>query len=238
MPNITIGTITIPYTIEERPRRQHPAIQIDAQKRVTVLLPPDYGLKEIEPLLHRKARWILKHLNPTQPLPSVPLKEFVSGEGFLLRGHLLRMKVQRQDKPPQVILEGRQLLVTVPYIPSPQQPILVRELLTTWYQQEAQRLLPERIDLYSPIVGIAPARLKIAEYKSRWGFCRDDGLIALNWRIVQAPLSVIDYVIVHELTHRRYPHHRQTFWEAVRVTLSDFETRKKWLRDHGAELGW
>ncbi len=62
--------------------------------------------------------------------------------------------------------------------------------------------------------------------------------MAFNWRLIQAPLSGIDYVIVHELTHRRYPHHRQMFWDAVRVILPDFGRRKQWLRDHGAELGW
>ena len=170
---------------------------------------------------------------------TAPAKDFVSGEGFLLRGHPLRLKVQRNDAiEPNVTLEGRKLLVTSPLIRVAQQPILVREILTQWYMQQALELFPERINHYAPMVGASPTRFKIAEYKSRWGFCREDGLIALNWRIIQAPLSVIDYVIVHELTHRRYPHHRQTFWDAVRVILPDFEVRKQWLRDHGAELGW
>lgn len=185
--------------------------------------------------MHRKARWLLKHLTVPQSKPTAPAKDFVSGEGFLLRGHPLRLKVQRNDSiEPQVLLDGRKLLVTIPSLPANQQSILVREILTPWYMQQALALFPERVAHYAPMVGSQPSRIKIAEYKSRWGFCREDGLIALNWRIIQAPLSVI----VHELTHRRYPHHRQTFWEAVRVILPDFETLKQWLRDHGAELGW
>ncbi len=239
MPIITFGTTTIPYAIEERPRRQHPAIQIDATRQVTVLIPQGFDPNQVEPLLHRKARWLLKHLTTPQQQYTAPAKDFVSGEGFLLRGHPLRLKVQRNDAiEPNVTLEGRKLLVTSPLIRVAQQPILVREILTQWYMQQALELFPERINHYAPMVGASPTRFKIAEYKSRWGFCREDGLIALNWRIIQAPLSVIDYVIVHELTHRRYPHHRQTFWDAVRVILPDFEVRKQWLRDHGAELGW
>ncbi|WP_431607692.1 M48 metallopeptidase family protein [Sulfobacillus thermosulfidooxidans] len=61
--------------------------------------------------------------------------------------------------------------------------------------------------------------VKPPEYKTRRGFCHADGLIALNWRLVQVPLSVIDYVIVHELTHRSYPHHCREFWAAVRSLL-------------------
>lgn len=137
-----------------------------------------------------------------------------------------------------VIHQGRTIRVSIPSLPSPQQPVAVREALTAWFYQQAVELLPQRGDFYAHIVGIGPERLKIAEYKSRWGYCREDGLIALNWRIVQAPLSVIDYVVVHELTHRRYPHHRQMFWQAVEVILPDYEVRKQWLKDHGVELGW
>ncbi|POB09488.1 M48 family metallopeptidase [Sulfobacillus sp. hq2] len=236
MPTITIGTTTIPYTIEERPRRQHPAIQIDASRQVTVLVPVGFDRQQIEPLVKHKARWLLKHWTAPPTPQTLPAKEFVSGEGFLLRGYTLRLKVQRRDASESpVVLEGRNLIVTVS---KGQQPYRIREILVQWYMEQAWSLFPERIAHYAPIVGAAPSRLKIAEYKSRWGFCREDGLIALNWRIVQAPLSVIDYVIVHELTHRRYPHHRRTFWDAVRVILPDFEVQKQWLRDHGAELGW
>ena len=239
MPQITIGTATIPYIVEERPRRQYPAIQIDASQQVKVLVPWQFDVQQVEPLLNRKARWLLKHLTASPTSYITPSKEFVSGEGFLLRGHTLRLKVQRKGAmASHVALEGRKLIVTIPSLPEDQQSNHVREHLIQWYIAQAQSLFPERIAHYAPIVGAFPSRIKIAEYKSRWGFCREDGLIALNWRLIQAPLSVIEYVMVHELTHRRYPHHRQTFWDAVRVILPDFETRKQWLRDHGAELGW
>ncbi len=239
MPVLTLGTTTIPYTIEERPRRQHPAIQVDADRKVTVLLPLHFPEDQIEPLLARKARWILNHV--TAPLPPTPMssKRFVSGEGFLFRGHLLRLKVSTTSAAqPEVTQQGRTLRVTVPTLPAPQQSIAVRDVLTQWFYQQAAEVLPQRVNHYAGVVGIGPERLKISEYKSRWGFCREDGLIALNWRIIQAPLPVIDYVVVHELTHRRYPHHRQTFWQAVEAVLPDYEVRKQWLKDHGAELGW
>ncbi len=238
MPTVTIGTTTIPYIIEERPRRQHPAIQVDANRQVTVLVPRLFPTDQIERLLQKKARWILNHVTEPQRTPPVAHKQFVSGEGYLFRGHLLRLKVAMANTQSEVIHQGRMIRVAVPSMPVPQQSVAVREALTQWFYSQAVELLPQRIDHYAPIVGMGPERLKIAEYKARWGFCRDDGLIALNWRIVQAPLSVIDYVIVHELTHRRYPHHRRTFWQAVETVFPDFAIRKQWLKDHGVELGW
>lgn len=239
MPTITIGNTTISYTIEERIRRQHPAIQVDAQRRVTVLVPVGYPNQKIETMLQNKARWILTHVTAPPKTLSVPPKQFISGEGFLFRGHPLRLKVSVMDSmKPEVALQGRTLRVTIPRLPASQQPIAIRDMLVQWFYQQSVELLPQRVDYYASIVGIGPERLKIWEYKSRWGYCREDGLIALNWRIIQAPLSVMDYVVVHELTHRRYPHHRQTFWQAVEAVLPDFEAQKQWLRDHGMELGW
>ncbi len=238
MPTITIGKTTIDYAIEKRSRRTHPAIQIDSYQKVTVLVPDNFDLHAVELLLHGKARWLLKHLNHSVPLPRLPLKEFVSGERFLFRGRLQALQVVGQQES-GVVMDGGLIRVFIPITVVPQQyPSLVRQLLTKWYLEEANRLLPERIDHYVPIVGVAPTRLKIAEYKSRWGFCREDGLIALNWRIIQAPPSVIDYVVVHELTHRFHLHHRWPFWDAISEIIPDFEMRKQWLRDHGAELGW
>ncbi|WP_053959322.1 YgjP-like metallopeptidase domain-containing protein [Sulfobacillus thermosulfidooxidans] len=86
MPMITLGQTTIAYTVEIRPRRHYPAIEMDAHKAVTVLVPPDWPPEQIEPLLHRKARWLLHHFETTQPVPVHPPKDFVSGAGFLLRG--------------------------------------------------------------------------------------------------------------------------------------------------------
>ncbi|MDA8193828.1 MAG: SprT family zinc-dependent metalloprotease [Thermaerobacter sp.] len=239
MPTFAIGSTVIPYTIEERPRRQHPAIRIDANRQVTVLVPRGFDPDHVKELLQRKSRWLVKHWT-TPPLLAAPsAKQFVNGESFWLKGDRLRLQVigaEQADR--RLAVSERTLMVTIP-LPAPAgAPILIRETIIKWYREEALTLFSARIHHYAPLVGAGATRLKIAEYKSRWGFCREDGLIALNWRVIQAPLSVIDYVIVHELTHRRHPHHRPAFWDAVGRVLPEFLAEKQWLRQHGAELGW
>ncbi len=78
MPSITIGTTAIPYSIEERPRRQHPAVEIDATRHVTVLIPQGFDPRQVEPLLNRKARWLLKHLTASPVQPTTQAKDFLS----------------------------------------------------------------------------------------------------------------------------------------------------------------
>ena len=239
MPTITIGSTTIPYAIEERPRRRHVSVQIDAARRVTVLIPRGFDSQRIETLLHSKARWLVQHFTALPDRPAPPTKEFVSGEQFWLQGQPLQLQVQsHNDSEPQVLLAGSHLVVRMPSSSIPVYPIRIRELLVQWYTRQAFALVSQRINYYAPQLKVYPYQLKIAEYKSRWGFYRTDGLIAFNWQIVQAPLPVIDYVVVHELMHDRYPHHRPAFWNAVQAILPDFAKQKQWLRDHELDLEW
>lgn len=239
MPTITIGSTTIPYSIEERPRRRHASVQIDAARRVTVLVPRDSDFRHVETFLQSKAEWLVQHFTALPDRPAPPAKEFVSGERFWLQGQPLQLQVQSHNDPePQVLLTGSQLVVRMPSSPIPVHPAQIRELLVHWYTHQASALCAQRVKFYAPLLKVHAYRLKIAEYKSRWGFYRLDGLIAFNWQIVQAPLPVIDYVVVHELTHDRYPHHRPAFWAAVQAVLPDFATQKQWLQDHGVELTW
>lgn len=238
MPMLSIGTIVIPYTIEVRPRRRYLAIQVDSQHRLKVLVPPGYPLHDVEPFLLQKSRWIMHHVMRPDSGPPMPSKTFVNGEAFLLRGEMVRLKIVRSEgQVVRVHCADEVLEVGLPTLADTTEAERVRDALVEWYRDRAIGILSARIKHYRGIVGRGPTRLKIAEYKSRWGFCRADGLIALNWRIIQAPEPVIDYVVVHELTHLDHPHHQGAFWQALEVILPHYRLQKKWLRDHGAELG-
>lgn len=239
MPTITLSDTTVSYTIEERPRRRHPAIQIDQAKRLKVLVPPGFSRNRVEPLLVEKMDWILKHLRESSRQGSSLSKNFVDGEQFFYQGQPLRIRVDRDGaKSPSATVFEHELRVVVPVLTKAHESILVRNLVERWYIAESHRILPKRIEHYVPIVGSRPRGIKIFEYKSRWGYCREDGLIALDWRIVQAPVPVMDYVVVHELTHLRFLHHQKPFWDALKQVLPDFEESKDWLRGHGSELKW
>ncbi len=238
MPTISIGSTVISYTIEVRPRRRYMAIQVDGQQRLKVLVPIDYPLTQIEPFLLQESQWILRNvMTPTPTSPSVQ-KRFVNGETFWVAGDVVRLALtQAADKVSYVHREHDQLIVSLAQESLLLETEMVRAALVAWYRQMALEVLPARIEYYKGIVGRGPERLKISEYKSRWGYCRADGLIALNWRLVQAPEPVMDYVVVHELAHLRHPHHQTTFWYAVASILPNYAAQKRWLSDHAAELG-
>lgn len=238
MPTITLGTHIISYRIEERPRRKYPAIQVDRQSLVTVLVPAGYPPGQIEPLVRQKAHWIVKHVMQQSDLLALSSpKKFVSGEEFFWHGDSLRLQISQAQRTTKAdVWKAGDFLYVAVGLGRPASEI--KSILVDWFINEAAGWLPGRVAHYSEVIGVRAQRLKIREYTSRWGFCREDGLIALNWRIIQAPLSVIDYVVVHELIHRRHPHHRPVFWHAVGEVLPDYRHHKEWLRKSGAQLQW
>ena len=88
----------------------------------------------------------------------------------------------------------------------------------------------------APRIGVTYARLAIRDTRSRWGSCSARGTLSFSWRLVLAPHTVLDYVVVHELCHLREPNHSRRFWRLVGDLRPDYRLPRRWLRDHGWEL--
>lgn len=96
--------------------------------------------------------------------------------------------------------------------------------------------LPERCAVLAAQQGVTISRVTVRNQRSRWGSCSPRGAIALNWRLVQMPPFVSDYVILHELMHVRQPNHSRKFWREVETVCVEWRAAEKWLRTHGREL--
>lgn len=102
--------------------------------------------------------------------------------------------------------------------------------------EEARAYLPGRVAYYASVMGISYGRITIRHQKSRWGSCSSAGNLNFNCLLMLAPAEVIDYVVVHELCHRRYMNHSREFWDEVGKYMPDYKEKEKWLKDHGREL--
>lgn len=112
----------------------------------------------------------------------------------------------------------------------------VRELVETWLREIAAAELPERCHALAREHGETVTRVSVRNQRSRWGSCSSAGTVALNWRLIQMPASVCDYVILHELMHLRQPNHSRAFWREVAGVCSHWRESERWLRTHGKEL--
>lgn len=101
---------------------------------------------------------------------------------------------------------------------------------------KALAYIPERVKYYAPIVGVNYTRITIRNQKTRWGSCSSKGGLNFNCLLMLTPPEVVDYVVVHELCHRKEMNHSKAFWAEVEKVLPDYKSAKRWLRENGGEL--
>jgi hypothetical protein len=135
----------------------------------------------------------------------------------VLRDKRAWIEEQRRRQVPRLGLEG-------PAVSESAARVRARELVSALAEEEAERL------------GVAYRRIRIGGQRTLWGSCSPRGTLSFNWRLVLAPLEVLDYVVVHELCHLRVPNHSRTFWGLVEERRPRWREQRAWLREHGAEL--
>ena len=102
--------------------------------------------------------------------------------------------------------------------------------------KEAAAYIPGRVEYFSKIVGVTYGRITVRNQKTRWGSCSSKGNLNFNCYLMLAPREVLDYVVVHELCHRKQMNHSDAFWREVEKVLPDYKIRRKWLKDNGNSL--
>ena len=113
---------------------------------------------------------------------------------------------------------------------------LQRAELTKRYIAAAKDYFPKRAAYFRQFTGGIYHRITIRDQKTRWGSCSARGTLSFNWRLMLAPPSVLDYVVVHELCHLTHMDHSAAFWQAVEAAYPDYPIARQWLKDHGHEL--
>jgi hypothetical protein len=105
-----------------------------------------------------------------------------------------------------------------------------------WYRQQASRVISERVTGYAAQNGFSYQRVNITGARTRWGSCSARGSLNFTWRLVMAPIRVIDYVVVHELVHLKHKNHSKAFWDEVKRLMPEYQQQIKWLYEHGHTL--
>lgn len=109
----------------------------------------------------------------------------------------------------------------------------LKSKLKKFYISSCKKIIEERIKVYQQQLGVKPKAIEVVESKSQWGSCNSDKKITFNYRLVMAPLEVIDYVIVHELCHLIHMNHDRSFWRLVGSVLRDYKNKEEFLASHG-----
>ena len=228
------GDKTIEFEVEYRNRRTL-AIQVEPVDKILVLSPIGLPEEIIKDKVKSKSKWIIKKLLDFKDIGYLPFnREFVNGEAFMYlgRNYSLQILFDKNLQRIKVGLSDGKLSISTP---TKEQPVL-KKAMEKWYRREAKKIILKRIEFYKPKFSIEPRAIKIKEQKKRWGSCTSKGDLLFNWRTVMAPSPVIDYIIVHEMSHLTNKNHSSKFWKSVELILPDYKIRKKWLRDYGIRM--
>lgn len=232
--SISFGTSTIPFVVHRSARRSTVTIAVDLADGVLVLAPEELDGQAIDDVVREKGAWVVQRLAEFEELgPPPPPREFVSGESFSYLGRQYRLLVDRRaDCESAVVkLRGGWLETTIPEAGT--QATLVRSGLTAWYKGLAAKRIPERVRLYAERLGVDEPKVLVRDQAKRWGSCTSKGELRFNWRIVMGPMSLVDYVVAHEVCHLRVADHSARFWKLLGMIQPDHETRKERLRREG-----
>lgn len=229
---VHFGRSAIPYAIVRGQRQKTVAIAVDPLYGVRVRAPRDTPVAKLDRIVHAKAQWILERRRALEDLPPPPSpREFVSGETFLYLGRQYRLKVDgRLAADAGVRLVAGQLRVS--------RKTDAREALVAWYRDRAADRIPRRVAHWAELLDASPGSVLIRDPRKRWGSADAKGNLRFNWRIIQAPTRLVDYVVAHELAHLRYPNHTSQFWALVGTAIPDFDLRREALRRLGIGLVW
>lgn len=222
----------ITYTLE-RSDRKTASIYIERDGQVSVLVPKDLDDLQVEQLLESKRHWIYKNQAEWEDLNATRVqREFVSGEGFLYLGRSYRLKLVDGQTQPLLLKDGTFRLDTN-RINSRNE---AEEAFRAFYREKGRQRIPERVQLYQGSLDVEPSSIHIQELHNRWASCTPGNRLNFHWKCMMAPLTILDYIVVHELVHIIHLNHTDAFWNEVDKLLPDYRKRREWLRQHGAGM--
>ena len=204
-----------------RSRRRTVGLEITQDAKLVIRAPIHAPLEYIQNILLKKQNWILEKQAFIQERKDRYLpKKFINGESFYYLGRSYRLNLVEADA---IKLTDH---LEFPKTMGPD----ARDHLIQWYRSAAYEKIKERVDQYSRMTGLSYSGIKISGAKKRLGSCSAKGNLNFTWRLVMAPLEIVDYVVAHELVHLEEKNHSQKFWNRLKAILPDYKKRREFLK--------
>mgnify|MGYP003877815677 CR=1 FL=1 len=209
-----------------RTRRKTIALQITDSATLIVRAPFNVSNETIQKVILKHLFWIRKKKEEIQSRESkFSPKEFVNGEGFLYLGKYYKLRIVDNQEVP--LKFKNEFYLSKRYLPN------AKQIFIDWYKKKAYEKISERVKWYAQKRGFKYNKINITNAQKRWGSCSPKGNLNFPWRLIMAPLPVIDYVVVHELVHLEERKHSIAFWTKVKMLMPDYEKYKNFLKKNG-----
>lgn len=208
-----------------RTKRKTIALQVTDDATLVVRAPFGVDDNTIIKVVQKHKEWIEKKKKEIETRdPKFSPKEFVNGEGFYYLGKYYKLEIVDNQKEPLKFENG--FYLSKDALPR------VKEVFFQWYKKAAYEKISERVKWYSQKSGYKYNKINITNAQKRWGSCSPKGYLNFAWRLIMAPLSVVDYVVIHELVHIQERNHSKNFWNKIKVLMPDYEKYDWWLKEN------
>ena len=219
------------YKVVRSPRRKKLTITVERDRSIIIHAPENTSEEAVRHAVEAKRQWLfdkIHHPQKYQDAPHAPGKEVVNGESAPYLGRDYRIEITETAS-------GQVEFSACFMVPASRHTVR-REVLRDWYIARAKEKILPRVKRHARELGVEFAAAKIVDNRYRWGSCTLNDNVSFNWRLIKAPMFVIDYVIVHELAHLIESNHTPRFWNIVRASNPTMEKAKAWLKEHGQVL--
>jgi predicted metal-dependent hydrolase len=227
-----LGGRQVPYLVKRSQRARYARLEVRRETGLVVVVPKRYRLEEVPALLRDKSAWILRKVDALSGVePGSVRRGLESGDAVPYLGESLELIVRRDGRTRAVRPERGRLVVTVGESDGD-----LYAALEGWYRQQARRVIAEKAEAAGARLGVTYRRLIIRGQRSRWASCSHKGTLSFNWKLMRAPETVIDYVVVHEVAHLKEMNHSKRFWGLVAEHCPGWREHRKWLKEHEGHL--
>jgi predicted metal-dependent hydrolase len=216
-----VGSRTVPLLMVHHPRARRYLLRLRPDGTVRVTIPRRGNISAARDFASRNVGWLEQQFQRLAARPKNP-DTWILGTEIHFRGELVRIE---PDADGSIRFSTERM--NVPDANADLRPAIQKHLRAL-----ASKELPLRVMGLASLHGMNVSRVTVRNQKSRWGSCSRRGTISLNWRLIQTPEFVRDYIILHELAHRRQMNHSEKFWQEMKHLFPDYLQVERWLKQH------
>lgn len=231
--NITISGIRVPYTVRRNPRARRLWIRVEDEEGLVVILPKGRKTGIVSKIIREHKEWVLKAIEKREERLRNAPPRLGEGRSLVYRGRTMDLRVRNNPcVVPVIKFRGDKLSVTMPENSEKS----LREVLSDWMKERALLIFSRRVEYFCAKLGLRYGTIQVKNQKTRWGSCSSKGNLSFNWRLLLAPPDVLDYLVIHEVSHLKYPDHSHRFWSLVKSLCPGYRRHQLWLKENGLSL--
>ena len=210
-------------------KRKTVSLIIQPDGKLTVRAPQRMSEVQIREFVRSHEDWIRKNQTRVKASPPLPKKHFTDGELFLFLGKEYPLTIVSHQRLPLILSDSKFQLA------NSNLPI-ARLVFANWYKIQARKVISGRVDFLAKHNKFVHGKIRISSARARWGSCSSSGTLSFTWRLVMAPLEILDYVVLHELVHTQIKNHSKLFWRGLGEILPEYKKSVHWLKLNGKYL--